>query len=76
MANYLNAEFTGKELSSIRSQIVDSLQRTRDDMHSLMQTAAEMADQIVKSSQSDDYVMAGETNLMHYAEMADILYAS
>lgn len=72
VANYLNAEFAGKELSTIRQHIVDSLQQTRDDMRSLMQTAAEMADQIVKTSKSDDYIMAGETNLMHYAEMADL----
>jgi heat-inducible transcriptional repressor len=72
VANYLNKEFAGKELNSIRQHIVSSLQQTRDDMHTLMQTAAEMADQIVKTSQSDDYVMAGETNLMHYAEMADM----
>ena len=72
VANYLNAEFAGKELRTIRQHIVDSLQQTRDDMRSLMQTAAEMADQIVKTSQSDDYIMAGETNLMHYAEMADL----
>ena len=72
VANYLNAEFAGKELNSIRKHIVDSLQQTRDDMHTLMQTAADMADQIVKTSQSDDYIIAGETNLMHYAEMADM----
>jgi heat-inducible transcriptional repressor len=72
VANYLNAEFAGKELNSIRQHIVDSLQQTRDDMHTLMQTAADMADQIVKTSQSDDYIIAGETNLMHYAEMADM----
>ena len=72
VANYLNQEFAGKELTSIRQHIVNSLQQTRDDMHTLMQTAAEMADQIVKTSQSDDYIMAGETNLMHYAEMANM----
>ncbi len=72
VANYLNAEFAGKELSSIRRQILESLQQTRDAMRTLMQTAAEMADQVVSSSVSDDYCLAGETNLMHYDEMADL----
>lgn len=72
VANYLNAEFAGKELSSIRGQILASLQETRDALHTLMQTAADMADQIVSSNVSEDYRLAGETNLMHYDEMADM----
>jgi len=72
VANYLNAEFAGKELSTIRQGILDSLQKTRDDMRTLMQTAVEMADRIVKTSQSADCVLAGETNLMNYADMADM----
>ena len=72
VANYLNAEFAGRDLASIRQHILSSMQQTRDDMHTLMQTAVEMADHIVRSSQSDDYVIAGETNLMNYQEMADL----
>ena len=71
-ANYLNAEYAGKELSAIRQGIVDSLQKNRDDMHTLMQTAAELADEVVRASQADDCVLAGETNLMHYDDMANM----
>lgn len=72
VANYLNAEFGGRDLSSIRQRILNSMQQTRDDLRTLMQTAVEMADQIVQSTQSDDYIIAGETNLMNYADMADM----
>ncbi|MCG6887051.1 MAG: heat-inducible transcriptional repressor HrcA [Proteobacteria bacterium] len=72
VANYLNAEFAGRELGSIRQRILRSMQQTRDDMHALMQTAVEMADQVVRTSQTHDYVIAGETNLMNYEEMADL----
>ncbi len=72
VANYLNAEFGGRQLSHIRKGILDSLQETRNDMHALMTTAVEMADKIVESSQSSDCVLAGETNLMSYSEMADM----
>ena len=72
VANYLNAEFAGRELESIRSGILDSMQQTRDDMHALMQTAVEMADRVVRTSREGDCVIAGGTNLMDYAEMADV----
>lgn len=72
VANYLNAEFAGRDLATIRQRILSSMKQTRDDMHTLMQTAVDMADHIVQTSQSGDYVIAGETNLMNYAEMADL----
>ncbi len=72
VANYLNAEFAGRELESIRSGIIESMQQTRDDMHALMQTAVDMADRVVRSSREGDCVIAGGTNLMDYAEMADV----
>jgi len=71
-ANYLNAEFAGKELSAIRQDIVDSLQQTRDDMRTLMQTAVELADEVVQASLSDDCILAGQTNLMNDRDMADM----
>ena len=72
VANYLNAEFAGRELESIRSGIIDSMQQTRDDMHALMQTAVDLADRVVRTSREGDCVIAGGTNLMDYAEMADV----
>ena len=72
VANYLNQEFAGKELSSIRKGILDSMQRTRNDMHTLMQTAVEMADNIVQTNQAEDCILAGQVNLMDYAEMANM----
>jgi heat-inducible transcriptional repressor len=41
-------------------------------MDRLMRTAISMAQQVFEKSTSHDYVMAGETNLMHYEEMADV----
>lgn len=72
VANYLNQEFVGKELSSIRKGILDSLQQTRDNMHMLMQTAVEMADNIIQSNQTEDCILAGQVNLMDYAEMGNM----
>ena len=72
VANYLNTEFKGRELSDIRKGILDSMQAVRDDMQQLMQMALSMADQVMGESKDDDLVIAGETNLMKYQEMADM----
>jgi len=71
-ANYLNAEFAGQDLSQIRSRLVASMQQARDAMQQLMQDTMTIADQVLEKSRSDDFVMAGQTNLMGYAEMSDI----
>jgi len=37
-----------------------------------MMTAMQMADQILEKNQSEDYIMAGQTNLMGFHELCDI----
>jgi len=71
-ANYLNAEFAGQDLASIRSRLLVSMQQARDAMQQLMQDTMNIADQVLNSSRDDDYVLAGQTNLMSYDEMCDI----
>ncbi|MCW9023798.1 MAG: heat-inducible transcriptional repressor HrcA [Gammaproteobacteria bacterium] len=72
VANYLNTEFQGRNLDEIREGVLKSMQEVRDDMQQVMQMAVSMADQVMASSRDDDVVIAGETNLMTYAEMADM----
>lgn len=71
-ANYLNAEFAGQDLASIRSRLLVSMQKARDAMQELMQDTMNIADQVLNSSRDDDFVLAGQTNLMSYDEMCDI----
>jgi heat-inducible transcriptional repressor len=71
-ANYLNAEFAGQDLASIRSRLLVSMQQARDAMQQLMQDTMNIADQVLNSSRDDDFVLAGQTNLMSYEEMCDI----
>ena len=64
-ANYLNQNFAGKDLRDIRENMFTELQRMREDVSSLMQAAIEIATEAVDtSSAGDDYVLAGQTNLM------------
>jgi len=71
-ANYLNQEFMGKDLSLIRQSVLESMKQERDDMQNIMKMAIQMTDNVVSEQNNDDYVMAGQTNLMEYAEMADM----
>ena len=71
-SNYLNREFAGLDLEGIRARILAAMQRARDEMQHMMQDAMRMADQVLDVQQDEDYVLAGQTNLMGYAEMCDI----
>ncbi len=72
-ANYLNAQFAGRDLRAIRDALVEELRGTQEDMHRMMRTAIEMAEQAFQPDQpSEDYVLAGETNLMDFAELSDV----
>jgi len=71
-ANFLNKEYVGQDLSNIRQYLLESMQKVRDDMQKIMRMALQMADNVMQDNQNDDYVMAGQTNLMDYAEMADM----
>ena len=71
-ANLLNKEYAGHELSSIRGKLFKSMQDVRDDMHRIMQTAVEMADQVIDKNKDSDFILAGETNLMQYNDMGNM----
>ncbi len=73
-ANYLNEQFAGRPLSSVRSGLLDAM---RDDMRSLnelAQTALSLGERMFSLDQAGDgdYVLAGETNLMGFTELADL----
>lgn len=71
-ANYLNEEFMGKDLCKIRQSVLNSMKQERDDMQHIMKMAIQMTDNVVDEQNNDDFVMAGQTNLMEYAEMANM----
>lgn len=70
-SNYLNALFAGKDLAEVRATLLREMQETRSTMNSMMLTAMQMADQVLESNQNEDYVMAGQTNLMEFQELCD-----
>ena len=71
-ANYLNKMFSGKDLPEIRKEMLAELESMKDNVNQLMQAAIEMAQQAIDSGSHDDYVIAGETNLMGVSGWGDI----
>lgn len=73
VTNFLNEKFAGKELYEIRVELFKDLQQTQLDMNEMMTSAVNMASQVfVDEDEADDYVMAGQNNLMNYAEMSSV----
>ncbi len=71
-SNYLNEIFAGKDLAEVRATLLREMQETRSNMNNMMMMAIQMADQVLESKQSEDFVMAGQTNLMEFQELCDI----
>jgi heat-inducible transcriptional repressor len=72
-ANYLNAQFAGKNLNQVRTILLQDMRRTRETMNRMMETVIEMADRAFETDGAgEDYVVAGQTNLMNIAELADM----
>ena len=73
-ANYLNEAFAGRSLTDVRTQLVGQLQETRQHMNQLMQDAIQMAQKVfnAKPDEGVEYVIAGETNLMGFAELSNV----
>lgn len=71
--NYLNKMFSGKDLNDIRKNMLAELESMKENVNKLMQAAIEMAQQAIHTnSHDDDYVLAGETNLMGVSGWGDV----
>jgi heat-inducible transcriptional repressor len=73
-ANYLNEAFSGRSLPDVRSLLLRQLQETREHMDQLMKDAIQMAQKVfdTQSEERMEYVIAGETNLMGFAELSNV----
>jgi heat-inducible transcriptional repressor len=75
-ANFLNEQFRGLELSDVRGLLLSQLQETRAHMNQLMLDAISMAQKMFAPGAEDespvDVVIAGETNLMGFAELSNV----
>jgi len=72
-ANYLNSVYCGQSLAAIRESVLKDLQDTQDCINQSMLDAIAMAKLVFNEDGSqDDFVLAGETNLMGVSELSDM----
>jgi heat-inducible transcriptional repressor len=73
-AVFLNQQFGGKELREIRADIVGELAQAGEQLNQLMRDAILVARQMVGVGvpEEPEYVIAGETNLMEFAELSNV----
>jgi heat-inducible transcriptional repressor len=73
-ANYLNEAFGGRSLPDVRAQLLAQLRDTQQHMNQLMLDAIHVAQKVFEKNPDErvEYVIAGETNLMDFAELSNI----
>jgi len=72
----LNAEYLGKSLQEVRDLMRSELQHSRDAMSKSMQFMIDIAGEVFsepdESTDKNDMVVAGETNLMRHADLSNM----
>jgi heat-inducible transcriptional repressor len=73
-ANFINQNYVGDDLLQIRDRLIADLESTRDSMNQAMHDIISVAQSAMEGAAAphEEYVLAGETNLMNFAELSDI----
>jgi heat-inducible transcriptional repressor len=73
-ANFLNEQLRGRNVQQVRTEILRQLEETREHMSQIMRDAIALAQQVFEMPKGDEieYVIAGETNLMGFAELSNV----
>lgn len=72
--NFINQHYAGADLHTVRERLVEDLDQTRDSMNQAMRDIITMAQEAIDEAGHTDegYILAGETNLMDFAELSDV----
>jgi heat-inducible transcriptional repressor len=73
-SNYINENYAGSDLMQIRERLIADLESTRDSMNQAMHDIITVAQTAMDGAATPPgkYVLAGETNLMDFAELSDL----
>lgn len=71
--NYLSEAFAGLDPMRAREKLVRELGDAREHLDRMMQATVEMAEKaFLPVNRVDDFVLAGQVNLMEYGELSDV----
>lgn len=71
----LNEQFRGRSLQQLRQDLLDQLKDTRERLNQVMLDAISVAQRLIPEERPGsemEYVIAGETNLMGFAELSSV----
>ncbi len=71
-ARYLNEHFAGLGFGEARERLLKELDQLRTDLNNRMAAVVELGQEALSDEEEEDYVLAGETNLMDYQELLDV----
>lgn len=73
-ANFINEHYVGSDLVQIREKLISDLDNTRNSMNQAMHDIISVAQSAMEGAAAphDEYLLAGETNLMDFAELSDV----
>ncbi len=72
-ANYINENYARTELNKIREFLIHDLEKTRETMNRAMIDIISVAQSAMQgTNEQKDFVLAGEHNLMDFAELSDV----
>jgi heat-inducible transcriptional repressor len=73
-ANFINEHYAGVDMLEVRERILADLDKTRDSMNRAMHDIISVAQSAMEGAAdlAGEFVLAGETNLMEFAELSDI----
>ena len=72
-SRFVNEHYAGNDLETIKSRILREMAEHRHDMDRLMKEALTIADRALQVAEGeDDFVVAGQTNLMDFDELAQL----
>lgn len=73
-ANFINQHYAGTEMHLVRDKIIEDLDKTRHKMNQAMHDIIAVAHSAMDETQHQggEFVLAGETNLMDFAELSDV----
>jgi heat-inducible transcriptional repressor len=67
---YLTDHYSGSALQKMRKALVHEMEQARQEMNSVMTQMLEIAEAAIAEEDDNDFVVAGQTNLMDFDELA------
>ncbi len=73
VANYLNQQFAGRDVRSVRQRLLEDMRAHQEHVSQQMRSVVSVAQRLFADDEAeDDYVLAGQTNLMEFAELSNV----